>query len=154
MRRALLLAALLAALAGPAAAVNPDEQLADPALEARAHELSQELRCVVCQNQTIDDSDAPLARDLRIILRERIQAGDTDAQAKAYLVARYGSFVLLNPPMKSDTLLLWFGPLAVLALGGAGVVVYLRSRAPKVPTRLDAAEEAELAQLLNSDEAA
>jgi cytochrome c-type biogenesis protein CcmH len=154
VRRALLLAAVLAALAGPAAAVNPDEQLADPVLEGRAHKLSQELRCVVCQNQTIDDSDAPLARDLRIILRERILAGDTDAQAKAFLVDRYGSFVLLNPPMKSDTLLLWFGPLAVLAVGGAGVVLYLRSRAPKDPARLDAAEEAELAQLLNSDEAA
>jgi cytochrome c-type biogenesis protein CcmH len=154
VRRALLLAAAFGALAGPAAAVNPDEQLADPALEARAHKLSRELRCVVCQNQTIDDSDAPLARDLRIILRERLAAGDTDAEAKAFLVDRYGSFVLLNPPMKADTLLLWFGPLGVLALGGAGVFLYLRSRAPKDAASLDAGEEAELAQLLNSDEAA
>ena len=154
MRRIFLLAVLAAALAGPAAAVNPDEQLADPALEARAQHLSRELRCVVCQNQTIDDSDAPLAKDLRIILRERLAAGDTDAEAKAFLVARYGDFVLLNPPMKPGTLLLWFGPLAALAAGGAGVFFYLRSRRPADPGRLDAAEEAELAQLLNSDEAA
>lgn len=154
MRRALLVGAALCALAGPAAAVNPDEQLADPRLEARAHRLSQELRCVVCQNQTIDDSDAPLARDLRIILRERLLAGDTDAQAKAYLVERYGNFVLLNPPMKADTLLLWFGPLGLLAVGGLGVLLYLRSRAPRGAAGLDAEEEAELAQLLKSDEAA
>ena len=153
MRRALLLAAIMAALASPAAAVNPDEQLRDPALEARAAKLSRELRCVVCQNQTIDDSDAPLARDLRIILRERLAAGDTDAEAKAYLVARYGDFVLLNPPMKASTIALWFGPLAALALGGAGVFFYLRARKPGDSGQLDAAQEAELAQLLNSDEA-
>jgi cytochrome c-type biogenesis protein CcmH len=153
MRCALVLAAALAVLATPAAAVNPDEQLQDPALEARAAKLSRELRCVVCQNQTIDDSDAPLARDLRIILRERLAAGDTDGEAKAYLVARYGDFVLLNPPVKASTFALWFGPLAALALGGAGVFFYLRSRRPEDPGQLSAAQEAELAQLLNSDEA-
>ena len=153
MRRVLILAAALAALAGPAAAVNPDEQLADPKLEARAREVSRELRCVVCQNQSIDDSDATLARDLRILLRERIAAGDTDEQAKAYIAARYGSFVLLKPPMKPDTLALWFGPLGVLLLGGAGVVAYLRGRRTPHPPTLDAAEEAEVARLLTPDEA-
>ena len=103
MRRALLLAAALAVLAGSAAAVTPDEQLKDPALEARARAVSRELRCVICQNQSIDESDADLAHDLRVLLRERIAAGDTDAQAKAYLADRYGSFVLLRPPMKGDT---------------------------------------------------
>lgn len=154
MRRLFLIAAAALAMAGPAAAVNPDEQMADPALEARAQTLSQELRCVVCQNQTIDDSDAPLARDLRILLRERLAAGDTDAEAKAYLVARYGDFVLLRPPMKGSTLVLWFGPVAVLAVGALGVAAYLRGRAKPAPEKLDAAEEAELAKLLTPDEAA
>jgi cytochrome c-type biogenesis protein CcmH len=143
----------VALLAEPAAAVNPDEQLADPALEARAHKLSRELRCVVCQNQSIDDSDATLARDLRIILRERISAGDSDEQAVGYLVARYGSFVQLNPPMRLDTMALWFGPLAVLLLGGIGAVLYIRGRSPARAGALTAAEEAELAEVLKSDEA-
>lgn len=153
MRRALLIAAALCALAGPAAAVNPDEQLADPALEARAVELSRELRCVVCQNQSIDDSDATLARDLRIILRERLAAGDTDEQAIAYISARYGSFVQLRPPVRGDTLALWFGPLAVLLAGGAGVFLYLRGRSPAAAAPLDPAQEAEAARLLSRDEA-
>lgn len=153
MRRLLSLAVALALLAGPAQAVNPDEQLADPALEARALKVSKELRCVVCQNQSIDDSDATLARDLRIILRERISAGDTDEQAVGYLVARYGSFVQLNPPMRLDTLALWFGPLAVLLLGGIGAAVYIRGRSPAGAGTLTAAEEAELAEVLKSDEA-
>ena len=148
-----MLAFTLALLAGPAQAVNPDEQLADPALEARALKVSKDLRCVVCQNQSIDDSDATLARDLRIILRERISAGDTDDQAVAYLVARYGSFVQLNPPMRLDTLALWFGPLAVLLLGGIGAAVYIRGRSPAGAGTLTAAEEAELAEVLKSDEA-
>ena len=152
MRRVLSAAIALALLAGPAAAVNPDEQLADPALEARAHKLSRELRCVVCQNQSIDDSDAVLARDLRIILRERISAGDTDKQAVDFLVARYGSFVQLNPPLRLDTLALWFGPLAVLALGAVGAVVYIRGRSPAGTGTLTAAEEAELANLLTPAE--
>lgn len=153
MRRLLSLSVALALLAGPAQAVNPDEQLADPALEARALKVSKELRCVVCQNQSIDDSDATLARDLRIILRERISAGDTDEQAVGYLVARYGSFVQLNPPMRLDTLALWFGPLAVLLLGGIGAAVYIRGRSPAGAGTLTAAEEAELAEVLKSDEA-
>ncbi len=153
MRRLLLLTAALAVLAGPAAAVNPDEALRDPALEARAHRLSKTLRCVVCQNQSIDDSDAALARDLRIILRERISAGDTDTQAVDYIVARYGSFVQLDPPMRLDTLALWFGPLAVLALGGIGAFVYMRGRSPAEVDALTADEEAAATAMLKSDEA-
>lgn len=153
MSRAFLIALMLAALAAPAAAVNPDELLADPALEARAHKLSRELRCVVCQNQSIDDSDAALARDLRIILRERISAGDTDAQAVGFLVARYGSFVQLQPPVRLDTLALWFGPLAVLLAGGLGAALYVRGRKPAMRTELSAEDEAEVSRLLNTDKA-
>lgn len=152
MRRLVPLAIAFALLAGPAGAVNPDEQLADPALEARAHKLSKELRCVVCQNQSIDDSDATLARDLRIILRERISAGDTDKQAMDFIVARYGSFVQLEPPMRLDTLALWFGPLAVLALGAVGAAVYMRGRSPARAGDLTPEEEAELAAMLNADD--
>ncbi len=153
MRRALPVALALALMAGPALAVNPDEQLRDPALEARAVKLSRELRCVVCQNQSIDDSDAALARDLRIILRERIAAGDTDDQAIDHIVARYGSFVQLRPPVRGDTLALWFGPLGVLALGGIGAFLYIRSRAPAAAVALTPAEEAEAAELLKTDKA-
>lgn len=153
MRRLLCLAVVFALVAGPAGAVNPDEQLPDPAQEARAHRLSKELRCVVCQNQSIDDSDATLARDLRIILRERIRAGDTDGEAVDFLVARYGSFVQLDPPMRLDTLALWFGPLAVLLLGGVGAAVYMRGRSPARGGELTPEEEAELAEMLNSDKA-
>ena len=153
MRRLLSLAVAVALLASPAAAVNPDEQLADPALEARALKLSKALRCVVCQNQSIDDSDATLARDLRIILRERILAGDTDKQAVDHLVARYGSFVQLDPPMRLDTMALWFGPLAVLLVGGIGAAVYMRGRSPARAGALTPDEEAELAEMLKSEEA-
>lgn len=151
MKRILLIAAAAAMLAGPAAAVNPDEQLADPALEARAHKLSKDLRCVVCQNQSIDDSDAALAHDLRVILRERIAAGDTDEQAVDFLVQRYGSFVQLKPPLRADTLLLWFGPLGVLLLGGVGAFAYMRSRAPQRTAALTTDEEALAAELLKRD---
>lgn len=153
MKRLLVTAAMLTALAAPAWAVNPDEQLADPRLEARAHALSKTLRCVVCQNQSIDDSDAALAHDLRVIVRERIAAGDTDKQVVDYLVARYGSFVQLKPPVQGDTLVLWFGPLALLVVGGAGIALYLRGRARTAPAEFTADEEAELARLLKSDEA-
>jgi cytochrome c-type biogenesis protein CcmH len=150
-----LSAALAAALAVPAFAVTPDEQLADPALEARARAISQELRCVVCQNQSIDESDAPLAHDLRLLLRERLAAGDTDAQAKGFIVQRYGDFVLLRPPLKPETWLLWFGPLGLLVAGGIGVFFYLRGRAAGARAdALDPAEAAEVEKLLSSDEAA
>ena len=115
-------------IAGPVAAVLPEEQLADPALEARAREISRELRCVVCQNQSIDDSDAPLAADLRAIVRERLTAGDTNEEAIAFIVARYGSFVLLKPPLDLETILLWSAPLLVLIPGGMGIALYLRRR--------------------------
>jgi cytochrome c-type biogenesis protein CcmH len=152
VRRLALLAATLLLLAGPAAAVTPDEQLPDPAQEARARALSQELRCVVCQNQTIDESDATLAHDLRVILRERIAAGDTDKQAEDYLVQRYGSYVMLRPPFQADTVALWLGPLAVLLLGGLGVGIYMRGRNPR-EAALDVADEADAARLLQTDEA-
>lgn len=146
--RALLLA--LALVSTAAGAVLPDEQLADPAMEARARHISKELRCVVCQNQSIDDSDATLARDLRLLVRERLVAGDSDAEVRDYLVERYGSFVLLRPPMEPATLVLWFGPLVVVLLGGAGVIAYLRRR--RHPTGdagpLSGEEEARLARLI------
>ena len=142
----------LSLLASPAAAVLPDEVLDDPALEARARELSLELRCLVCQNQSIDDSNAELARDLRLLVRERLVAGDTNEEAMNYIRARYGDFVLLRPPVQKSTYLLWFGPIGIVLAGGAIVVVTSRRRranaaavAPAVPlsdaerSRLDAA---------------
>ena len=128
MKRILILAFAVAALAGsPAAyAVQPDEIMADPVKEARARDLSRELRCMVCQNQSIDDSEAPLARDLRLLVRERIAAGDSDAQVIDFLVARYGEFVLLKPRLEPHTLLLWLLP--PLALAGGGVALWLNSR--------------------------
>jgi len=118
----------LLVLAAPAGAVQPDEVLADPALEARARSIGQELRCLVCQNQSIDESDAPLARDLRILVRERLTAGDTDAEILAFVTARYGDFVLLEPPFKPKTWLLWLAPAAILLLGAFGVLTMARRR--------------------------
>lgn len=147
MRTLLLLLLLMA----PALAVQPDERLADPALETRARTLSRELRCVVCQNESIDESNAPLARDLRILLRQRLTAGDSDAQASAFLVARYGDFVLLRPPLRADTWLLWFGPFAVLLLGAGITVFALRRRAPASAAPLSAEEQARLDRLMRED---
>ncbi|WP_298367623.1 cytochrome c-type biogenesis protein [uncultured Bradyrhizobium sp.] len=113
-----VLAASLMLGAMPARAVLPDEIMADPAKEARARELSKELRCMVCQNQSIDDSEAPLARDLRLLVRERISAGDSDRQVIDFLVARYGEFVLLKPRLNEHTLVLWLTPPLALLLGG------------------------------------
>ena len=114
----------------PAAyAVQPDEIMADPAKEARARDLSRELRCMVCQNQSIDDSDAPLARDLRLLVRERIAGGDSDGQVVDFLVARYGEFVLLKPRLTLHTLLLWLLPPLALAGGGLALWLYSRRRA-------------------------
>jgi cytochrome c-type biogenesis protein CcmH len=128
MRAPNILAAVLAVLMAvmPARAVQPDEVMADPAKEARARELSRELRCMVCQNQSIDDSDAPLARDLRLLVRERIASGDSDGQVMDFLVARYGEFVLLKPRFNLHTLLLWLLP--PLALIGGGAVLWVFSR--------------------------
>jgi cytochrome c-type biogenesis protein CcmH len=125
---ALALLVMVNLLAGNAFAVMPDEVLADPALEARARNLSQDLRCLVCQNQSIDDSSAPLAKDLRVIVRERLTAGDTDEQVIDYLVARYGNYVLLKPPFQGVTLFLWIGP-AVFLIAAAGIcALYFRAR--------------------------
>ena len=145
----LLLALFL--LAAPALAVQPDERLADPALEARARALSRELRCIVCQNESIDDSNATLAKDIRVLLRERLSAGDSDAQAKAFLVARYGDFVLLRPPVRTETWLLWYGPFALLALGAAVAFAALRRRRPVPPAPLTPEEQARLAALLREE---
>ena len=144
--------ALPLALAAPAAAVLPDEILPDAAQEQRARALSKDLRCVVCQNQSIDDSDAPLARDLRLLVREQIAAGKSDAAVRDYVVERYGNFVLLKPPVEADTLLLWAGPFAVLLFGGAGLILWQRRRPhtfvdASADTPLTAAERAELDRL-------
>lgn len=147
----LLLAWLLAARS-VLAATSPDEMLPDPALEARARALGKELRCLVCQNQSIDDSDAPLAKDLRRLVRERLSAGDSDAQIRAELVARYGDFVLLEPPFKPATWALWIGPAVVLVAGAALVSTFLRRRAaPAAEPELSAEERAALAALLPAD---
>jgi cytochrome c-type biogenesis protein CcmH len=137
----------------PATAVLPDEMLADPALEARARTLSKDLRCVVCQNQSIDDSDAPLARDLRLVVREQLTLGKSDAETMNYLVTRYGNFVLLKPPVEPATWALWLGPFAVLIGGGAALVAWNRRR---TILPIDAPlSETELAQVaaLSQDEA-
>jgi cytochrome c-type biogenesis protein CcmH len=151
MKARLLFGFLLAST--PAFAVLPNEQLADPRLEARARALSSELRCVVCQNQTIDDSDADLAHDLRVLLRQRLKAGDTDQQAIAFIVNRYGDYVLLKPPFEAETLLLWLGPLLVLLAGGIGVVFYLRRRRDAALPAMTADEQARLDRLLKEDTA-
>jgi cytochrome c-type biogenesis protein CcmH len=145
----LLAMLFLAGLATAAIAVEPSEMLKDPALEARARSISRELRCLVCQNESIDESNADLAHDLRLIVRERLTAGDSDAQVKAYLVARYGDFVLLDPPFKAKTLLLWCGPALLLLLGAGGIYALLRRRpagAAELP--LSAAERARLDELM------
>jgi cytochrome c-type biogenesis protein CcmH len=146
--RRLILGLLLAlTLAGTAGAVNPDERLADPVLEARARTLGKSLRCLVCQNQSIDDSNADLAHDLRVLVRERLTAGDSDAQVLAYLQARYGDYVLLKPPVDPATWVLWFGPAAVLLIG-VGVLVVRRRRVPATPAPLSAEERARLDLLM------
>jgi cytochrome c-type biogenesis protein CcmH len=144
----LILPALILLFAAQAWAVEPSEMLKDPTLEARARTISQELRCLVCQNQSIDDSNADLAHDLRMIVRERLKAGDSDQQVKAYLVARYGDFVLLDPPFKTKTLVLWLGPPLLLLLGAGGVFLLLRRRpAVAAPAPLSETERRRLAEL-------
>lgn len=146
----LFLALMLALTAASAWAVQPDEMLADPALEARARTISRELRCLVCQNQSIDDSDAELARDLRVLLRQRLKAGDSDQQATQFLVDRYGDYVLLKPPFKSSTLVLWLGPPALLLAGLAIAFAAAKKRKPKeAAAPLTAEEKARLDRLLS-----
>ena len=155
MRR-LALIALLAALLAPAAAlaVQPDEILKDPALEARARDLSRELRCMVCQNQSIDDSEAPLARDLRLLVRERLTKGDSDSQVLDFLVARYGEFVLLKPPLELHTLLLWGLPPVALLAGMLALVVLARRRKTVnvEPAALSGDEQRRMAALVKPGE--
>ena len=131
MRRLLAILAMLLAVS-PALALSPDEQLADPGLEHRARAISAHLRCLVCQNQSIDDSDAPLAKDLRTLVREQLTAGKTDAEIMDYVVARYGEFVLLKPRLTGETLLLWGTPFAVLLIAG-GAMLLRRRRAQVAP---------------------
>lgn len=149
MRRLIL--ALLLCFAAPAGAVQPDEVLSDPVLEARARDLSQGLRCLVCRNENIDESNADLARDLRLLVRERLLAGDSDAEVIAFLVDRYGEYVLLEPTASGENLILWVaGPaLFIVALGGAGL--YLRRRragSEGAPVPLSDDERARLAEIL------
>ena len=148
MRRLWLALTLGLALAGPAGAVQPDEVLADPVLEARAREIGSGLRCPVCRNETIDESNATLARDLRLLVRERLVAGDSDAEVVDFVVSRYGEFVLLSPEPNGSNLLLWLAGPAMLCLAlGLGWSVVRRPGPP--PADLDAAEKARLAALLD-----
>ncbi len=153
----LAIAALMALRAAPAVAVEPGEMLKDPKLEQRARKISEGLRCLVCQNQSIDDSGAQLAQDLRILVRDRLKAGDTDQQVKDYLVSRYGNFILLKPPFEWDTLLLWISPFAILALGaGAALRKSRKSRQAvedKPATPLSEDENARLKSLLEDGRA-
>jgi cytochrome c-type biogenesis protein CcmH len=147
-RLLLALAFAVAMAPGLAHAVRPDEMLADPGLEARAREVGSELRCLVCRNQSIDDSDADLAHDLRVLVRERIKDGDSNDQVVAYVRARYGDFVLLRPPFEIATLLLWGGPLLILLLGGLAIArLYCRTE-DVAPPPLSAEERRRLAAVL------
>jgi cytochrome c-type biogenesis protein CcmH len=139
---------LVALLASPAFAYDPGGELKDPAQEAQARELFRELRCMVCQNQSIDDSEAPLAKDLRALVRERVAPGDSSEEIKDFLVARYGNFVLLKPPLEGDTLLLWGTPVAILLIGGAVAFLAMRRRRAIEPAMpLSADEKKKLEEL-------
>jgi cytochrome c-type biogenesis protein CcmH len=152
MRRILSLLMVLV-LVVPAYAVQPDEVLANPVLEHRARDISSGLRCLVCQNQSIDESDASLAKDLRVLVRERLVAGDSDDQVRDFLVQRYGEFVLLKPAFRAHTLLLWLTPALVLVLGGIGAYAALRRR-PQLAAALDEDERKALEALLQQDRSA
>jgi cytochrome c-type biogenesis protein CcmH len=150
--RSIALALIMVAIGSAAHAVQPDEIMTDPVKEVRARELSRELRCMVCQNQSIDDSEAPLARDLRLLVRERIGAGDSDRQVIDFLVARYGEFVLLRPPLEPNTFLLWFLPPLALAGGALALSMHSRRRSRSMATeageKLSPDEEVRLAALM------
>lgn len=147
MTRYILLAILLL-IPVTAQAVRVDEMLSDPALEARARAISEQLRCLVCQNESIDESDAPLAHDLRVLLRQRLLAGDTDEQAKQYIVARYGDYVLLKPPLNASTVPLWLGPLLLFSAAMGGAAMFYRRRAT-AESPIDDLEEKKLALLID-----
>jgi cytochrome c-type biogenesis protein CcmH len=148
--QALMLALGALLLAAPTLAVQPDEVLKDPALEQRARDISAGLRCLVCQNQSIDESDAPLAKDLRGLVRERLKTGETNQQVRDFVVQRYGEFVLLRPVFGVHTALLWLTPLLVIALGGVGLWLALKRRHP-APSALSEAEQAGLDALLRKE---
>lgn len=158
LHRIAMVLTLAISCAGPAAhAVTPAEMLKDPVMEARARAISQQLRCVVCQNQSIDDSNAPLAQDLRILVRDRLTAGDTDTAAMNYIVARYGNFVLLKPPVQSNTLLLWFGPILFLLIAGFAFLRFVRGHdtapSPDQAADLTAEERRRVDALMNEGNA-
>ena len=147
-------ALVLSLLALAAGAVEPGEILDDPRLEERAREVSKGLRCLVCQNQSIDESDAELARDLRLLVRQRLTAGDSNQQVIDYVVSRYGDFVLLMPPLKGATYVLWFGPLVIAGLGILAVILFFRRRQrtpPAAPPPLSADEKRRLREFLDGD---
>ena len=152
MRRVAAIALVLGTIASSSSlAVQPGEMLKDPKLEARARELSRELRCMVCQNQSIDESEAPLARDLRLLVRERLTKGDTDQQVLDFLVVRYGEFVLLKPPLESSTIILWALPPVALLAGAVGLFFALRRRrtAQLEPATLSNEEQRKLSTLVD-----
>ena len=154
--RALIATLLLAFGLGSALAVEPEEMLDDPVLEERAREISKELRCLVCQNQSIDDSNAGLARDLRVLVRERLTAGDSNEEAIDYIVDRYGDFVLLRPPVRPGTYALWYGPALLIVVAGLGLVLFFRRRTPGAaktapPPPLSQEERARLKALLDEE---
>ncbi|CAM5770005.1 cytochrome c-type biogenesis protein CcmH [Labrys miyagiensis] len=151
MLRRFLIACLFGLAVLPALAVQPDEMLSDPALEARARALSAELRCMVCQNELIDDSDATLAKDLRILVRERLKAGDSDEAVKAFLVARYGDFILLKPPLELRTIVLWSAPFVLLILGAGGIYAFSRRQRTSKPEALSSAEQARIDEILKRE---
>ena len=153
MTRFAVILSLLMVFGGAAYAVNPDEVLEDPALEERARTLSQQLRCVVCQNQDIDTSDAPLAKDLRLVVRDRLVKGDSDQEVLDFVVERYGTFVLLRPPFNVGTFLLWFGPLILVVMAGAMAALYFRNAGQsKMLQPLSAEEKNRLDELLGEEE--
>jgi cytochrome c-type biogenesis protein CcmH len=146
----MLAVAVLVGLTLPCHAVRPDEMLPDPALEARARDIGKELRCLVCRNQSVDDSDADLAHDLRVLIRQRVAAGDSDRQVVAYIRSRYGDYVLLKPPFEPSTWLLWLGPGVLLLAGLWGMGRYMRRQAGMVSAPpLSAGEQERLAQMLD-----
>lgn len=152
MIRALIAAAILLGAMQAALAVEPSEMLPNPALEARAEAIGKQLRCLVCQNESIEDSAADLAHDLRVLIRERLTAGDSDAQAIQYVTDRYGAFVLLKPPVEPATYLLWFSPFAILILGAIGAWFYLRRRTAPPDEPLDLDQRRRLERLLLDDQ--
>jgi cytochrome c-type biogenesis protein CcmH len=152
LSRAAIIAILLLGLTQAAFAVEPSEMLANPKLEARAEAIGRQLRCLVCQNESIEESNAGLAHDLRVIIRNRLKDGDTDTQVIRYITDRYGDFVLLKPPVEPATYVLWFSPFAILAIGAIGAWIYIRRRAAPPDEPLDLNQRRKLERLLLEDQ--